>query len=160
MDCKTYDEQIQEAKRYFGLLQPDFAQLQDNRRAGRVRIGDTKEVILTIAAGGRPAEANPDNISKLTAREWNQKYRFWTLDREGQRLIVQPTGGVYRQWLGVGQKLGKCVAFRNPSPTQPSSPPLSPSITSHSTSESHLSSKAIGESDGLHSALADRFRKV
>lgn len=119
MDLRKYDQQIREARDHYGTLQkPDFALDRKRSRAGRVDIGELKDVVLATATGVRPKEPMSSTTFSVEAREWDEHLFFWTLDLGDQRMIVKPVGSPsmggsgYRCWLGVEQKFKiKYIAF-------------------------------------------------
>ena len=67
-----------------------------------------------LALGGGQLPGKPV-LATLGVRRWGSKHSYYTLDRKGERLIVNPIGGrykhegrncsAYRSWSGQGSTL-------------------------------------------------------
>ncbi|KAL8685399.1 MAG: hypothetical protein Q9218_007783 [Villophora microphyllina] len=89
------DESMALLHEHYGEQKPDFARL----KGGIVNAGDRKEVILADEDGQKPKTVTQASLLKLTAREWSDRYVFWTLELDGHCLIVKYSG-LWRAWLG------------------------------------------------------------
>ncbi|KAL8759620.1 MAG: hypothetical protein Q9184_003562 [Pyrenodesmia sp. 2 TL-2023] len=154
MDLHDYDQQIQEAcDHYAASEKPGFA-LNRQERHPPIEMGELKDVILATAAGRRPVDPSTSSVFYLKAREWDERYFFWTLDLGDQRIIVKPIGApniggsIYRRWLGVVQKFEKKpIAFPNLEPIN--------AVTVDKTSGASKSGQLV-TSAPAKSATADR----
>ncbi|KAL8923473.1 MAG: hypothetical protein Q9208_004601 [Pyrenodesmia sp. 3 TL-2023] len=122
MDLRDYDQQIREARDHYASERPDFAltRYDHTGRASAIQIGELKDIILANATGRRPEDPDSSSVFYLKAREWDERFFFWTLDLGDQRVIVKSIGApslggaIYRRWLGVDQKFEKkAIAFPN-----------------------------------------------
>lgn len=102
---------LTEARRQFTSERPPFVRLKKKE--------DPKTVTLAVGNGMLP---NTAILATLVTREWDAKYSYYTLDCNGERLIVKPIGGFsvhrdrcgnpYRTWSGQGNIFEKApVAF-------------------------------------------------
>ncbi|CAD6564340.1 MAG: hypothetical protein ASARMPRED_004383 [Alectoria sarmentosa] len=92
---------LAQARLQFPSARPPFARLNKNE--------DPKTVTIAGADGQLP---KTPVLATLVVREWDSKSSYYTLDRNGERLIVKPIGGrhkhknrggnPYRTWCGQG----------------------------------------------------------
>ena len=105
---------LAQARRDYPFARPPFVRL--NRGKG---VLGPKRVTLATPDGQFPQREIP---ATLAIREWDTKSSFYTLDINGERLIVKPMGGrfnfgdqvgsQYRAWSGQGNTYGSVsVAF-------------------------------------------------
>lgn len=97
---------LDQARQDYTTIKPPFARGNKNILASR-------RVMLASANGGFPQLAVP---AVLVTRAWNSKLSYYTIDCNGERLIVRPYGtrhGIqYRAWSGQGNAFeNKPVAF-------------------------------------------------
>lgn len=103
---------LQQARVQFTNERPPFVRLKRSRNEGK---------IVTLAAGhGRLPKSAV--LARLVTRDWDSKASYYTLDRNGERLIVKPIGTravhgkrgghPYREWSGWGNSFADApVAF-------------------------------------------------
>ena len=98
-----------EAKQNFESHPPPFVQSKQGKHFPHT------SAILATPSGEYPE--NPEPVA-IAVRSWNDDEKYWTLDINGERLIVKnfaggPRGGaIFRSWLGVERTFSqKPVAF-------------------------------------------------
>ena len=104
VDLTRYDEEssnhllitkhLATARQDYSGAQPPFVRL--NR--GRPLLG-SQRVTLASADGRYPQKAVP---AMLVTRAWDTKSSYYTIDCNGERIIVKPVGGRYNQSTRVG----------------------------------------------------------
>lgn len=111
-ELRDYHESIQlsEARKFYTSKAPPFLQSDRNKSPPGTRVR------AQLADNGR-LPAHPLKVDVIS-RPWGDQGIYWTLDLEGQRLIVKtfsggkPAGG-YRQWEGISKGFSKKpVAFK------------------------------------------------
>lgn len=113
---------LAQARLQFPSARPPFARL--NRKENQ------KIVTLAVADGQLPQIAV---LATLVVRKWDSKSSYYTLNRNGERLIVKPIGGrskhknrggnPYRAWSGQGNTFENApvaFAFKGDVEDQPS----------------------------------------
>ena len=111
LDSDVQPKHLKEAWRQFPDSKPPFARVHRNNYE--------KTVMLAFEDGQLP---DTPVLATLGVRRWGARHSYYTLDRNGERLIVNPIGGrykhegrncnAYRSWSGQGNVFDKApVAF-------------------------------------------------
>ena len=153
---------LAEAKRTFQDSRPPFVTSSNRDTEG------SKRLVFITNNGQRPALPIRTN---LVARDWDRKLRYWTLDLNGERFIVQafPNNGsvsgakyVYCSWTGVGKDFEdlplafSCIRGKYPSDLGPRME--SRAVAHESTANKDTSISATASSLGQsHSPNVERL---
>ncbi|KAL8993824.1 MAG: hypothetical protein Q9169_006052 [Polycauliona sp. 2 TL-2023] len=88
MTFQNHDAVIKELRRvnYRYNKVPRFVNNAESRRPG-----DTKQVVLADN-GSYPTSIGAANCATMTRRKWDDKISYWTMDLDGQRIIVAKIG--------------------------------------------------------------------
>ncbi|KAL8847800.1 MAG: hypothetical protein Q9221_007152 [Calogaya cf. arnoldii] len=91
---------LDEARHRYGRSKPPFV-----RSPAMVKLGDTKQVVLATAEGRYPSRQDATVFATITARSFDDKHNYWSMDLNGEQIIVDmhacgPNSG-YRQCLGI-----------------------------------------------------------
>lgn len=111
LDYEVHAKFLKDAWRQFPNQKPPFIRLHRNVYE--------KTVMLALGDGQLPERPV---LAPLVSRRWDSKYSYYILDRNRERLIVNPNGGkykhdgreciAYRSWSGQGNVFEKTpVAF-------------------------------------------------
>ncbi|KAL9583223.1 MAG: hypothetical protein Q9212_002837, partial [Teloschistes hypoglaucus] len=96
----------------FGDDKPEFTQAL---LAGQA---NEKRIMLANVDGGNPMVANDANLYLLKTRDWDYKHFYWTLDVEGEGVIIKHSGS-FRAWRGIGQGYSqKTMVYPLPVPSE------------------------------------------